>query len=104
MEGHALYAFGYQMHNGMKCIIAKSSWCGSQPGHDEHHIKENYFASGYVFNQAFVLVTKENIPMVRRYRFEDHGTLSIALKADGAFNFDVYLAKNEAMYQRFVPR
>ena len=33
--------------------------------------------------------------MVRRYKFDDHGTLGIALKADGAFNFDVYLAKNE---------
>jgi hypothetical protein len=101
-EGHALYAFGYHMHNGLKCIIAKSSFCGAQPGHHEHHIKENYFASGYVFNQAFVLVPKENLPMVRRYRFEDHGTLGVALKADGAFNFDVYLAKNEEHYQALL--
>jgi hypothetical protein len=95
-EGHALYAFGYHMHNGLKCIIAKSSWCGG--GHHEHHIKENYFASGYVFQQAFILVPKENLPMVRRYRFNDHGTLGIALKADGAFNFDVYLAKSPEHY------
>jgi hypothetical protein len=97
--GHALYAFGYHLHSGQKCIIAKSSWCGSQPGHHEHHIKQNYFNSGAVFTNAWVLVPKENIPMVRRYRFEDHGTLGIALKADAAFNFDVYLAKNQEHYE-----
>ena len=25
--------YEYHMHDGLKCIIAKSSWCGSQPGH-----------------------------------------------------------------------
>jgi hypothetical protein len=94
-NGHALYGFGYHMHDGLKCIIAKSSFCGSQPGHHVHHIRENYFASGYVFAQAHVLVPKENLPMVRRYRFEDHGTMGVALKADGSFGFEVYLAKNE---------
>src|SRR5436853_2974560 len=42
--GHALYAMGYHLHEGQKCIIAKSSWCNSV---SEHHIKENYFNSGY---------------------------------------------------------
>lgn len=57
---HALYAFGYHMHNGMKCIIAKSSWCSGT--HHEHHIKQDYFNSGKVFN-AWVLVPKEELPM-----------------------------------------
>ena len=40
--------------------------------------------------------------MVRRYRFDDHGTLGVALKADGAFGFEVHLAKNDEMYQRLL--
>lgn len=45
---HALYAMGYHMHSGKKCIIAKSSWCTST--HHEHHIKEDYFIKGMTFN------------------------------------------------------
>jgi len=47
--GHCLYFFGYHMHNGLKCVIAKSSW-GTAGGTTVHHIKENYFASGNTFN------------------------------------------------------
>jgi hypothetical protein len=53
--GHALYAMGYHLHNGVKCIIAKSSWCRSVR---EHHIKENYFTSGNTFN-AWTLIPKD---------------------------------------------
>jgi hypothetical protein len=59
------------------------------------HFREDYFASGYVFRQAFLMVPKENLPMVRRYKFFDHGTEGVAVKADGAFTFEVFLAKNE---------
>lgn len=97
-EGHALYAFGYHMHDGMKCIIAKSSWCGAQPGHHEHHIKEDYFASGYVYPQAFVIVPKERIPMVRRYKVNDNGTLGVMLITDGSFDATFYRAKNQEHY------
>lgn len=45
--GHALYAMGYHLHSGIKCIIAKSSWCNSVT---EHHIKEPYFKTGNTFN------------------------------------------------------
>lgn len=96
---HAICAFGYHMHNGLKCIIAKSSWC--KEGHHEHHIKEDYFAAGRVFNN-WVLIPKENMPNVRRYRFEDHGTLGVALKAEGAFGFEVYLAKSEQHLARLM--
>ena len=90
---------GFHMHNGQKCIICKSSWCGT--GILEHHIKQNYFESGNTFD-GWTLIPKENLPMVRRYRFEDHGTLGIALKADGSFGFEVYLAKSEQHQARLM--
>jgi hypothetical protein len=65
--GHALYAMGYHLHNGRKCIIAKSSWCGAQPGHREHHIRDNYFSAGRVFN-AWVLIPKERLQMINQTR------------------------------------
>jgi hypothetical protein len=49
--GHALYALGHHMHDGLKCILAMPSW----PGVEVHHIKENYFASGNTFN-AWTLI------------------------------------------------
>jgi hypothetical protein len=52
--GHALYAMGFHMHSGQKCIIAKSSWCNAV---SEHHIKQNYFDSGNTFN-AWTLIPK----------------------------------------------
>jgi hypothetical protein len=67
---HALCAFGYHTHNGQKCIIGKSSWCGGN--HHEHHIRENYFISGNVFNN-WVLVPKESQPMTKVFKIEDHG-------------------------------
>lgn len=60
MWGHAIYAMGYHLHNGQKCIIAKSSWCNS--GVTEHHIKEDYFISNNTFN-AWTLIPKEAQPM-----------------------------------------
>jgi hypothetical protein len=41
---HALYCMGFHMHNGVKCIICKSSWC--RTGITEHHIKQAFFDSG----------------------------------------------------------
>jgi hypothetical protein len=45
--GHALYCMGYHLHNRVKCIIAKSSWCNEVK---EHHIKADYFQSGNTFD------------------------------------------------------
>ena len=45
--GHALYCMGYHLHNGLKCIIAKSSWCNEVA---EHHININYFNAGATFD------------------------------------------------------
>ncbi|MGE0126671.1 MAG: hypothetical protein AB7U82_01105 [Blastocatellales bacterium] len=53
---HAIYAFGYHLHDGQRCIIAKSSWCNSS--HNEHHIKENYFKLGMTFS-PWAVVPKE---------------------------------------------
>jgi hypothetical protein len=102
-EGHRLYGFGYHKHSdGHKSILAKSSWCGSQPGHHVHHIREDYFKSGYTFPQVFVLVHKENLPMVRRFKVNDHGKLGVMPVTDGAFDAPTFWAKNEAMYQRLL--
>lgn len=54
--GHALYLFGYHLHNGVKCVLAKSSWCNS--GTTIHHIKENYLISGNTFS-PWTLISKQ---------------------------------------------
>lgn len=56
--GHALYAMGYHLHSGQKCVIAKSSWCDSV---SEHHIKENYFLSGFTFNPWTLIPKDQNM-------------------------------------------
>lgn len=52
--GHALYLFGYHMHDGHKCIIAKSSWSGSSV----HHLSSTYFYTGNTFS-AWTLIPKK---------------------------------------------
>lgn len=61
---HAIYAMGYHLHNGQKCIIAKSSWCF--PWHHEHHIKENYFKAGMTFS-PWAIVPKKDF-MFKNYK------------------------------------
>lgn len=64
--GHALYGKAYHLHDGLKCIIAKSSFGnvnGTVDG-SHHHIKENYFASGNVFNNCWTLVPKKGLRML----------------------------------------
>lgn len=63
--GHALYAKGYHLHNGAKCIIAKSSWCNT--GVTEHHIKENYFKSNHTFN-PWTLIPRKEKTMLKKYK------------------------------------
>ena len=50
--GHALYLYGYHLHDGQKCVIARSSWSET-----DHHIKQNYFESGNTFN-PWVLIPR----------------------------------------------
>lgn len=59
--GHALYLFGYHLHNGVKCVIAKSSWCNT--GIKVHHIKEDYFTSDNTFD-GWVIIPKDNKVMI----------------------------------------
>lgn len=67
--GHALYGMGYHIHSdGMKCIIAKSSWCNEV---SEHHIRENYFLTGNTFN-AWTLIPKGTTSM---HLAKDNGTV-----------------------------
>jgi len=67
--GHALYAMGFHMHDGQKCIIAKSSWC--KTGVTEHHIKEIYFTTGNTFS-AWTLIPNNTMQLVN-----DKGTVYI---------------------------
>jgi hypothetical protein len=57
--GHCLYFFAYHMHDGQKCVIAKSGW-GNAGNTTVHHIEEKYFQSGFMFN-AYTLVLRGNM-------------------------------------------
>src|SRR5581483_5653873 len=54
---HALYGMGFHSHAGVKCIIAKSSWCSVVR---EHHIKANYFVSRFTVN-PWTLIPRKDI-------------------------------------------
>jgi len=73
--GHALYAMGFHLHDGQKCIIAKPSWCNVM-GDKKHHIKQNYFDSGNTFN-AWTLIPKgeemSNAIFVKKAGTIEHG-------------------------------
>lgn len=87
--GHDLYVFGYHMHDGQKCIIAKSSWC--QAGHHEHHIKQNYEP---FLSSVWILVPKKHM---NRYVVNKGGKLGILVSEDNSFSDVVLWAKSEAM-------
>lgn len=54
--GHALYLYGYHLHDGKKCVIARSSWSFIA----DHHIQEDYFTNNgqWVFN-PWTLIKKQ---------------------------------------------
>jgi hypothetical protein len=91
---HALYGVDYHVHDGQKCIIAHSSWCDGN--HREHHIKENYFKAGAVFN-SWILAPKEVIMNIKRYIVDKNGKLGVlvSVDGDGVFSDVVMWAKNE---------
>lgn len=86
---HALYAMGYHMHDGQKCIIAKSSWCFDN--HKEHHIKEDYFTTGMTFN-AWVVIPKETMMNEFVETINNKGKVGIVIYADTPENL-VFLGK-----------
>lgn len=77
--GHALYFFGYHTHDGQKCVVAKSSW-GNAGNTTVHHIKNNYFVSGHMFN-AWTLIPKGDIRML--IFFQVKGSTTIWSLMDG---------------------
>jgi hypothetical protein len=94
--GHCLYFFGYHMHNGLKCVIAKSSW-GNAGGTTVHHIKENYFESGNTFNPWTLIprILMTNVKLVQITKPDGTKELGYYLPAtseatliDKALNFD----------------
>jgi hypothetical protein len=84
------------MHGGQKCIIAKSSWCGT--GIKEHHIKQNYFDSGNPFD-GWTLIPKEILPMYNRYKVfhTPTGRMGVLIVGQTGFSDSIVWAKNEAM-------
>ena len=92
--GHDICGFDYHIHNGEKCIIAKSSWC--RVGHHVHHIRERFFNSNNTFS-AWVLVPREN-NMIKRYLVNKNGKLGVLVSTDGdgVFTDVVFWAKSEA--------
>lgn len=97
---HALYGMGYHLHDNQKCIIAKSSWCGlydkttknitwpipsnwdsqKYEHHHEHHIKEDYFKSGGIYNN-WVLIPKEKQVMIEFVNIEGTGEYGLLVKS-----------------------
>jgi hypothetical protein len=94
--GHALYAFGFHMHNGVKCIICKSSWCST--GITEHHIKQNYFESGNTFD-GWTLIPKEQLPMYQRFKVfhKASGREGVLVVGETGFADAILWAKSQAM-------
>lgn len=81
--GHALFGRGYHLHNGVRCIIAQSSWCGS--GNREHHIKEDYFLQNQTFNPWVLIPRKEETMKL----INDNGTIYIVGGINNKFKIGV---------------
>jgi hypothetical protein len=94
--GHALYAFGFHMHAGQKCIVCKSSWCGT--GVKEHHIKADYFQSGNTFD-GWTLIPKEQLPMYERFKVfhKATGREGVLVVGESGFTDSILWAKNKTM-------
>ncbi len=73
--GHCLYLFGYHLHDGKKCVIAKSSW-GTAGNTTQHHITEDYFINNgqYVFN-PWTLIPKGEFRMLVFFQVKDTPTI-----------------------------
>lgn len=100
-EGHCLSAKGFHIcKDGQKCIIADSSYCGAQAGHFEHHIRENYFNSGYIFKNAYILVKRSS--MITRYIVQKGAKLGVlvSVDGDGIFSDTTLWAKSDAMFEQ----
>jgi hypothetical protein len=72
--GHALYGMGYHLHDGIKCIIAKSSY-GRADGSKEgahHHIKENYFTTGNTFSPWTLIPRVITFPPMDLSQYQYH--------------------------------
>lgn len=100
--GHALYCFGFHMHDGVKCIIAKSSW-GTNGNTTVHHVKQNYFDSGNTFD-GWTLIPKEQLPMYNRYRVfhQATGRQGVLVVGQTGFSDSIVWAKNQAMLNQLM--
>lgn len=96
--GHALYAMGYHLHDGQKCIIAMSSWYQAAK---EHHIKANYFQAFDATFNAWTLIPKEliNKPMYKKAVHADGKTFAaLIITPNGAQVID---ATSEEVWRSF---
>lgn len=88
---HALYAFGHHIHDGQKCIIAKSSWAEAQPGHHEHHIKKNY--EPFLFDAWVLVPRKKNM----KYIVNKGGKYGVLVSENESFTDVILWARNGEM-------
>jgi hypothetical protein len=97
--GHALYAFGYHKHDGVKCIIAKSSWSAT----NEHHIKENYFQALDATFSAWTLIPKEQ-QMDNEFvqTINNKGKVGVVIYADTVDNYK-FLCKTYLLEPKIKP-
>lgn len=89
--GHALYFFGYHLHDGKKCVIAKSSW-GNAGNTTVHHIKEDYFKSGFMFNSYSLTPLNPKTSMAKV--INDNNTIRIEF-GEGPSGFNIGVASQE---------
>lgn len=80
--GHALYLMGYHLHNGVKCVIAKSSWCNEVK---EHHFKANYFESGNTFNPWTLIPKGQAMSQVKSAVIHGEGGIFLAASNEAEF-------------------
>jgi hypothetical protein len=73
--GHCLYLFGYHLHDGKKCVIAKSSW-GTVGNTTVHHITEDYFINNgtFIFN-PWTLIPKGDFRMLVFFQVKGNQTI-----------------------------
>lgn len=97
--GHALHFFGYHLHNGVKCVIGKSSW-GIAGNTTVHHIKKPYFDSKYIFS-GWTLIKKNmtNAIFVHKTGTQEYGfylpTIGVDALKDKALNLGLEITKSD---------
>jgi len=105
--GHCLYFFAYHMHENpdgtkTKCVIAKSSW-GDAGNTTVHHIKQNYFDSGFMFN-AWTLIPRNTSMQYDHYKIfhKATGREGVLVVGQTGFSDAIIWAKDAPMLAQLM--